>query len=136
MPLILSTKSFRGRRRALGVTAALAVLLLPGCGGGAPPAARVTFAAVETAAGPVTVEGVPDLASVRKETGKDTELTLREEGSGDRMTVVAPAGISVPANLTSARTVVVTGAYDSARRALVATEIRTRVPNRDQQDRG
>ena len=113
------------------------MLLLPGCGGGfaAPP--RVTFAEVKKMSGGlVTVEGVPDHASLRKDTGKPTEFTLREEASGDRLTVVAPVDLPVPANFSSARSVVVMGAYDAARRSLIASEIRTRVPNRDQQDRG
>lgn len=111
---------------------------LAGCGGGggAGETAPVSFAAAQSAAAPVTVEGIPNTGSLRKESGKPTEFTIREESSAKEMHVSAPEGVSVPSNFTSASYVVVTGTYDASQRVFVATQVETRVPTREQQPRG
>ena len=52
------------------------------------------------------------------------------------MKVVAPAGVEVPANFSSAAYVVVTGSYDAASRRFNAAQVETRVPTREEQPRG
>jgi cytochrome c-type biogenesis protein CcmE len=96
----------------------------------------VSFNAAQQSTQPVTVEGIPEAASLKKETGKPTSFTLREETTANTMRVVAPPEVTVPANFTSASYVVVTGTYDAAQRAFVATQVETRVPTREQQPRG
>jgi hypothetical protein len=107
--------------------------LLSGCG--PPPEERkiISFRTAEQATVPVTVEGRPEAGTIREETGKGTEFTLFEEASANRMQVSAPAGVAVPSNLKSATSVVVTGTYDAKQRKVIATEVRTKVPTREQQ---
>ena len=120
-----------------GLAAVAAAAALSGCGAPSGTGSQtVSFAAAQQATSPVTVEGIPVHASLKRETGKATEFVLREESSANEMKVVAPDGVAVPANFSSASYVVVTGTYDAAERRFNATEVRTRVPNRDQQDRG
>jgi hypothetical protein len=128
--------------RWLWLGAAAAGLLLtagcggaPGGGGGSGPQ-TVSFQTAEQAGAVVTVEGIPDTASIRKRTGEATEFTIREEASGRRLQVVAPQGVTVPANITSASYVLVTGQYHPEERTFRATQVETKVPNRDQQPRG
>jgi hypothetical protein len=125
------------RRGILAVLIAGLGLGLSGCaGGGGGDVAPVSFAAAQSAAVPVTVEGIPDTASLRKESGKATEFTIREESSAKTMRVSAPPEVTVPANFSSASYVLVTGTYDAEQRVFVATEVRTRVPTREEQSRG
>ena len=122
---------------ALAIGAAGASAALAGCGpAGAPGQQTVSFEAAETATVPVTIEGIPEVATIRQSTGKPTEFTLREESSARTLRVVAAPGVAVPANITSASYVVVTGTYDRGERTFRATQVETRVPNRDQQPRG
>lgn len=124
-------------RWSWGVAAGVTLAGLAGCGGGgAPTQQTVSFTAAQQATQPVTVEGIPETASLQKQTGKPTSFTLREETSANTMRVVAPLEVTVPANFTSASYVVVTGTYDPAQRAFVATDVQTRVPTREQQPRG
>lgn len=127
-----------GRLRRCWTYPVLAALLLAsaGCAGGGSADAPVSFAAAQSATTSVTVEGIPDTTSLRKESGKPTEFTIREESSANTMRVSAPPEVSVPSNLTSASYVLVTGTYDPEQRVFVATEISTRVPTREQQPRG
>jgi len=121
-----------GRLATAGIVAGLA-----GCGGGGTPAQQaVSFANAQLATQPVTVEGIPETASLQKQTGKPTSFTIREETSANTMRVIAAPEVTVPANFTSATYVVVTGTYDAAQRAFVATDVQTRVPTREQQPRG
>jgi cytochrome c-type biogenesis protein CcmE len=115
-----------------------AAVAMSGCGGGAGggEVAPVSFAAAQAASAVVTVEGIPNTSSLRKESGKPTEFTIREESSAKEMRVSAPPEVTVPANFTSASYVVVTGTYDSAQRVFVATQVETKVPTREQQPRG
>jgi hypothetical protein len=99
-------------------------------------AATVAFAAARQATGPVMIEGILEAASLRRDTGKPVEFTLREESSANQMRVVAPPEVTVPANITSATYVTVTGTYDGEARRFVATRVETRVPTRDEQPRG
>jgi hypothetical protein len=125
------------KRWGWGAVAVAALAGVAGCGGGGAPAQEhVSFNAAQQSSQPVTVEGIPDVASLKKETGKPTSFTLREETTANTMRVVAPAEVTVPANFTSASYVVVTGTYDAAQRAFVATQVETRVPTREQQPRG
>jgi len=124
-------------RWSLGVAAAGMLAAAAGCGGGGAPSQKtVSFATAQQATQPVTLEGIPEVASLQKQTGKPTSFTLREETSANTMRIVAPEGVTVPANFTSATYVVVTGTYDAAQRAFVATNVETRVPTREQQPRG
>jgi cytochrome c-type biogenesis protein CcmE len=116
---------------------AVSATALAGCGGGGGGAvAPVSFAAAQASSTPATVEGIPDTASLRKESGKPTVFTIREESSAKEMRVSAPAEVSVPANFTSASYVVVTGTYDASQRVFVATQVETKVPTREAQPRG
>jgi hypothetical protein len=114
-------------------------LIAAGVAGCAPPQAgpkTVSFQAAEQASTPATIEGIPEFSSIRQGTGKPTEFVIREESSARKLQVSAPPDVPVPANITSANYVVVTGTYDAAQRKFVATEVRTRVPTREQQPRG
>ena len=124
------------KRVVLVAAVAGGALGISGCGG--PPAGPQTtsFAAAQQATGPSTVEGIPIHASLKRETGKATEFVLREESSANEMKVVAPADVTVPANFSSASYIVVTGTYDPSSRQFTASEVQTKVPNRDQQPRG
>lgn len=113
-----------------------AVAALAGCGGGGGAAAPVSFAAAQSANAPATVEGIPNTSSLRKESGKPTEFTIREESSAKEMRVSASPEVSVPANFTSASYVLVTGIYDPIRRVFIATQVETKAPTRDAQPRG
>lgn len=126
--------------RIAGTLLPAAILLffagtLAGCGGdGAAPGSRlIDFATAERATAPVLIEGSLEQSSLRRDSGKPIEFTLREESSARKMAVLAPEGVTVPSNITSSSYVTVTGTYDAAQRKLVASSIRTRVPNRDQQ---
>lgn len=124
-------------RWAWGAATAVALAGVAGCGGGGAPAQeKISFANAQQATQPVTVEGIPDTASLQKQTGKPTSFNLREETSANTMRVIAPPEVTVPANFTSASYVVVTGLYDASQRAFVATSVETRVPTREQQPRG
>lgn len=108
---------------------------LAGCGGGgaAPGSRLIDFATAERATAPVMIEGSLEPTSLRRNSGKPVEFTLREESSARKLDVLAPEGVAVPSNITSSSYVTVTGTYDAAQRKLVASSIETRVPNRDQQ---
>lgn len=123
--------------RLLAAAAVAAALTTAGCGGaGGPQQETVSFASAEQGQGPVAVEGIPDTASIRRESGKPTQFTIREESSAREMRVVAQPEVNVPANLSSASYVTVTGTYDPTQRVFNATEVQTRVPTREQQPRG
>jgi hypothetical protein len=126
------------RLRSLnGVCAAVAVAavaLLAGCGASDAPA--VPFATAQGGTGPVSIEGVPDTSTMRKETGKPTEFMVKEADTDQSMRVSAPPEVSVPANLSSATFVVVTGTYNAEQRTFVATRVETKVPPREAQPRG
>jgi hypothetical protein len=116
---------------------ALVALSVAGCSGTPAPAPSATsFAAARSASGPVTIQGRPENSTVIRETGKPARFTLRESDTTESLTVVAPAGVTVPANLPFATTVTVSGTYDGAQRVFTATSVETQVPTRDQQPRG
>ena len=126
--------------RVAGTFAPLLILCLfaaiaAGCGGdaAAPGSRLIDFATAERATATVMIEGSLEPTSLRRDSGKPVEFTLREESSARKMAVVAPEGVAVPSNITSSSYVTVTGVYDAAQRKLVASSIQTRVPNRDQQ---
>jgi hypothetical protein len=73
---------------------------------------------------------------MRKETGKPTEFMVKEADTDQSMRVSAPPEVSVPANLSSATFVVVTGTYNAEQRTFVATRVETKVPPREAQPRG
>ncbi|MGV3719590.1 MAG: cytochrome c maturation protein CcmE [Actinomycetota bacterium] len=123
-------------QRLCAVLAMAAAMAVSGCSGGGGEAAPVSFAAAQAATTAVTVEGIPNTTSLRKESGKPTEFTIREESSAKEMRVCASPEVTVPANFTSASYVVVTGTYDPTQRVFVATQVETKVPTREQQPRG
>jgi hypothetical protein len=123
------------RRFDLWVLGLALPVLLGGCGGGG-GARPLSFGEAEKAAAPATIEGAPDTASIRRDTGKPTEFTVREDGTGQRMSVLAPADVAVPSNLSSATWVSVTGKYDASQRRFIATEVEPKVPPREKQPRG
>jgi hypothetical protein len=105
-----------------------------GCAGKEAPV--VPFATAQGGTGPVTIEGVPDTTTMRKETGKPTEFLVTEKATSQMLKVSAPPEVSVPSNLSSATYVSVIGTYDSEKRAFVATRVETKVPPREEQPRG
>jgi hypothetical protein len=127
------------RRRWAGRAALLGAAVSTGAaasGCGAPvQSTNVPFTAAETSTTPVTIEGMPRRESIRRETGKPTEFSMMEESSARRMQVLVAPDVTVPANLDSASYVTVTGTYDAKERKFRATDVATRVPNRDTQAR-
>ena len=108
--------------------------LLAGCGSDPAPTGppRVSFQAAENATAPVSIEGILEPGSLARQSGQPTEFQLKEESSARKLTVTAPDS-QVPSNITTSLYVTATGTYDAAEKRFVATEIRTRVPNRAQQ---
>ena len=129
-----------GRIRIGMIASILATTLVPilaGCGGGGGGGAGgspiVSFANAEQATVMSTIEGRLERGTLRQQTGKPTEFTLREEASANVMRVVVPQEVTVPANITSSYAVTVTGMYNPAERRFLASEVTTRVPTREQQ---
>jgi len=124
------------KRNSVGAAGAALLLLgglLAGCAPASAPQRTVNFAAAATATTPVSIEGILVKDSLVRNTGKPTEFTLREESSATPMKVTAPVEVSVPANITSASYVQVTGTYHAGNRQFVATQVETRVPTREEQ---
>ena len=131
----MSPPGFAARAALLAAIAAGSAAL-SGCGGApVPRSATTSFSAAETSTAPVTIEGIPQRATIRRDTGKPAEFTIMEESSARRMQITASPEVTVPANLESASYVTVTGTYDPKERTFRATDVQTRVPNRDTQAR-
>lgn len=118
------------RRWSFAVTAAIS---LAGCGTATP---AVSFAAAQSASHPVTIEGSLQAGSVSRTTGKPTTFVLREADTQSLMSVTAPESVPVPSNITTSKSVSVTGTYDSTNKAFVAQEVQVRALNRSEQLHG
>lgn len=107
------------------------VLLVTGCASRDLPI-RSFREAMETT-GAVRVAGALEPSSVRRDSVRGVEFVLREPGTSATIQVRAQVGIPVPANLTAAESVVVTGRYDRSTAVLQAESVETRVPPRERQ---
>lgn len=128
-------RSIPGRVTALVALAALGTLI-GGCGGGgAPPAdvPAVTFAQAREGGVGIHVAGQLEPGSLRQATGEPTRFTLRERSTRETLDVEAGQDVSVPANLISAKEVRLTGTWDTLSKRFNASEVVSRVPNRDEQ---
>jgi hypothetical protein len=117
-------------RWAFGIAA---VICLAGCGA---PAPAVSFSAAQSANRPVTIEGTLQPGSVSRTTGRPTTFVLREAGTQSLMGVTAPESVPVPSNITTSKSVTVTGTYDSTKKSFVAREVQVRALNRSEQLHG
>lgn len=118
-----------------GLPLLAAPLLIAGCGGESAPQGppSVPFISIEQATTPVTIEGILEPGTLRRQTGRPTEFELKEEASAKKLIVMAPDS-QVPSNITTSLYVTAVGIYDATEKKFVATEVRTRVPNRSQQN--